>query len=138
VTRSDRALSKMVRKLLVMRQDDFDSVMESLDAQQQASVMGVIEEIKAEEGRAAHIQGAEVPFSAFLMPAELSPWLASRLNGNPRAGDEVFETFSMTPGAFAALRECANALPLQTAEPPTSPSLFSLLLSRFDRKTNVT
>jgi hypothetical protein len=138
VTQSDRALRKMVRKLLAMPQDDFDFVMESLDEQQKSNVLSVIEDIKTEDGRAAHLHAAEVPFAAFLMPAELSAWLATRLNGNPRAGDEVVDSFAMTPGAFAALRECANALPLQSTEIPPSPSLFSRLLSHFDRKASVT
>jgi hypothetical protein len=136
--RSDRALNKMVRTLLSMPQDHFDSVMESLDGQQRARILGVIEDIRSEEDRLSHSHALELPFSAFLLPADLSPWLAFRLNGNPRAGDEVFDSFSMTSDAFATLRECANALALQTVDAPPPPSLFSQLLSRFDREASVT
>jgi hypothetical protein len=134
MTRSDRTLKKMVRKLLTMEQTDFESIMESLNEEQHLSVLRVIEEIKTEESQAPHIYSEEIPFSAFLMPSELSPWLATRLNGNPHAGDEVVDNFSITVGSLNALRECANILPHKSLETLPSPSLFSRLLSLPNRK----
>jgi hypothetical protein len=86
-----------------------------------------LENGQSEVGASGDLKVNHMPL---VVPENLSPWLVARVNGNPGAGDEVVEQFSMTAHATAALRLCAAELVPQPPAKSTRPSLFDKLWQR--------
>jgi hypothetical protein len=114
-----------------MSKGDFDAIMDTLSDDQRGKVIALLEEL--EEGGRSEVGSAGEPkldHSPLLVPDKLSPWLVARVNGNPAAGDEVVEQFSMTTQATVALRLCAAELVPQPQTKSARPSLFERLWQR--------
>jgi hypothetical protein len=130
VAASDRSLRQMVARMPSLSASDFDAVMDSLSAAQRSTVVDMLREFDEGERSATMLLSEPLDYKPLVVPDDLSPWLAARVNGNPASGDEVVEQFSMTIHAVTALRECAAALVPQPEIRSGRPSLFDQLWQR--------
>ncbi|WP_296198648.1 hypothetical protein [Sphingorhabdus sp.] len=129
--RSDQALRRMVARMPSMAKADFDAIMEDLSDQQSVKVLALLKELEGshvEDIAANELQPHHTPL---IVPDNLSSWLVARVNGNPAAGDEVVEQFSMTQHAISELRVCAAELVPQPETGTKRPSLLDQLFRRF-------
>jgi hypothetical protein len=127
VAQSDRALRRMVGRLPTLSPGDFDAVLDALSLDQRNRVLELLKEFDDDTDITSRDVAAFDRFETLVVPADLSPWLVARVNGNPRAGDEVTEIFSMTDHAAVTLRECAAEIEPQPARRFRTASLFSRL-----------
>lgn len=128
---SDHALRRMVARLPTMSKVDFDSIMQALSGGQRAKVIMLLEQLEGENVRPVDFGELHLVHAPLVVPDNLSSWLVARVNGNPAAGDEVAEQFSMTAHATAALRLCAAELVPQPQTKSSRPSLLEQLWQRF-------
>jgi hypothetical protein len=129
VAPSDHNLRQMVARLPSMTTADFDAVMDSLSGAQRTAVIAMLREFDEGDVVASMRSGGIPDYQPVLVPENLSPWLAARVNGNPESGDEVVDQFTITTQAAAALRACAAEMVPQP-ERFSRPSLFDHVWQR--------
>lgn len=130
VERSDQALRRMVARMPSMAKADFEAIVEDLSDQQRAKVLALLKELEGSHVGGVAANELQLDHSPLIVPDNLSSWLAARVNGNPAAGDEVVEQFSMTPHAISELRACAAELVPQPETGTKRPSLLDQLFRR--------
>jgi CHAD domain-containing protein len=125
-----RALRQLVARLPTLDSSDFDFVLDSLEKRQRARVLEMLKALEGERYESLVLREVQAPFERLAIPHEVSPWLAARINGNPVAGEEVTESFSLTTKASTALRLCVKDLFQQENQTRLAPSLVDRLLNR--------
>ena len=131
VERSDQVLRRMVARMPSMAKADFDAIMEVLSDQQSVRVLALLRELEGGYVEGITANQLQQDHTPLIVPDNLSSWLVARVNGNPAAGDEVVEQFSMTQHAISELRVCAAELVPQPKTGTKRPSLLDQLFRRF-------
>jgi hypothetical protein len=103
--------------------------MDSLSGAQRTTVIAMLREFDEGDVVTTTLSGGVSNYQPVLIPENLSPWLAARVNGNPASGDEVVDQFTMTKQATNALRACAADLVPQPKR-SSRPSLFDHVWQR--------
>lgn len=126
----DRELRKQIVRLRALSATDFDAVIDGLDQDQRHRVLTLLDELEG-KSEAADTNVLPASFEPVLLPSDISPWLAARVNGREDSGEESADPFVMTPHTLKALRRCAAAMvPQPTPKTPT-PSLLDRLWQSF-------
>lgn len=128
----DRELRRHILKLRSFAAEDFDAIIDSLDDIQRGNVLDMLAEFDgvAETGMS---EEPKLPMEPVILPAELSPWLVARVNGQGDSGEETADPFTISPHAQKALRRCAAAMVPQPPPKKASPSLVERVWQGFSR-----
>ncbi len=117
----DRELRRTIVQLRALPDTDFDSIVGELDDSQRSHVLGLLADF---DGVNATETAPQMVADPVMLPPELSPWLAARVNGRGDSGDETADPFMIAPHAQTALRRCAAAMMPQPQAKPPRPSLL--------------
>ncbi len=120
------SLRRTVAQLQKVPPDDFEAILETLNAGQRRRVLVLLGDLQRQPSRDTSSDEA-VSFAEIVLPSGLSPWLIARINGSGDGGDETADQFSMTEHAHKMLRQCAAELAPQPPPAPVKPSLASIL-----------
>lgn len=120
------SLRRTVAQLQKVPPDDFEAILETLNADQRRRVLVLLGDLQGQSSRDTSSDEA-VSFAEIVLPSGLSPWLIARINGSGDGGDETADQFSMTEYAHKMLRQCAAELAPQPAPSSVKPSLASRL-----------
>jgi hypothetical protein len=126
----DRSLRRMVAQLKRLPDPDFGDIIDRLDDRQKARVLALVSDFDGRTDAEAEPAPSSAMIANVVIPEQISPWLAARINGRADSGEETADPFTLTPAAQAALRRCAATMVPPRPDQRRSPSLVSRLWAR--------
>ena len=126
----DRRLRLAIARLQRLDPADFDAVLGILNAEQRSRVVSLLAGMQKFEVMSAVEPTTASPDGMLVLPDDLAPWLAARIDEGEDGDGGSGQPFSMTRHARAALRRCAASLLPQPTPAPPPVSLASLVMAK--------